>query len=536
MADISEIQARLNQAMANQAYEKDPYPQYQLETFRVSEKFFMHAIPDITQKQIEAFVIANKADDAINKQQFRDANKMIYQAIAMDPKSIDAYRNLNDMTLWFTGDDFASIIAGFRELLYFSRFIYQPFIEAGSGEFYNCSETRPYMRILDSISNDAFLTHYFQIEVQSYEEALRLNNRDNVGSRFKIAALYLQCIISEYRNDHKYPVRTEEQLSKLFTTSLVDSEPERFSAFGPDYKEEYIYQWAQVITRYLKKDQSWVSFFEQVVLSEPEVFKALLRIKEIKVDKNNRFDPNQEKLNKYRLVAPFVYRTKGLLREIAKICLDGRDIEELDQFETVFDFDPRCDLENYEQQAEQLLNEGRQLMRDKKFREAITKLSEAKSMYDRANYPNFHTEQTNIPYPILSNRAQCFIQLGMWHHARIDIRFALMKKPDIPHLYKHLPLIADAFGSKLSKKRFIEIAEKAAKGMSPEEWSEMAKRVIGMLGLRALIGDRIGLTVDEIEEEIQRGAADMFTPICLGADEYPLLPWVNADEIETEVH
>jgi hypothetical protein len=62
----------------------------------------------------------------------------------------------------------------------------------------------------------------------------------------------------------------------------------------------------------------------------------------------------------------------------------------------------------------------------------------------------------------------------------------------------------------------------------------LAQVGIGLLNLRTIIAARKGRLTDEfLEERIRMGIEDMYTPVNVGADMYPVLPWLTEADLET---
>jgi hypothetical protein len=119
--------------------------------------------------------------------------------------------------------------------------------------------------------------------------------------------------------------------------------------------------------------------------------------------------------------------------------------------------------------------------------------------------------------------------------ALLDTRIALSLAPDHVRSYERMIGIAEGLKAPRLAKRLKElVAEVKKKAVrSSGEWHRLAARAIGICSLPAIILDRIGkLTEERIEEFVRVGIEDHYTPVTVGPDILPPLPWLTEDDIE----
>jgi hypothetical protein len=118
---------------------------------------------------------------------------------------------------------------------------------------------------------------------------------------------------------------------------------------------------------------------------------------------------------------------------------------------------------------------------------------------------------------------------------RIDSRYTLVIKPDHVRTYERMAKIAQAYSCPELIPRINALVDevKAEGEKSQAEWRRLAQRGIALLSLSTIIAARTGGLTDEfLEERIRIGIEDMYTPANVGADVYPVLPWLTEADLD----
>lgn len=512
----------------------DDYPQYPLTGYVPAEKMILRNDYRYTAEKTRAFTIGNQAETAFRYNKLDDCNKLAMQSWKMDASMIDAYRSSILGFKLFLDNDAVTKICAMREVLYFSRFYFQDIIRNKTPNFYDYALGRPYLRCLSALGSFAEIGQYRELRLQAYEEHLRLCPTDNTSARHSYTAAYLDSVIGTKRGDDTFPKRTPEQLMQIFTEKIYPGEDFSLWATDSELKNERFYNYSKILLKYVEKDQQWQTLAKAEAKRDPQFVKFILFEEDLNCNPNDPFDKNGFYYSDYNLLMPVFIREVKFLPDFARV-VRGRVNEMVKLVPTAKkDLNPNKKISGWKSKAETALNKARDYMRSRKFVDGIKALTEAKELYDSSIFPSTRWDKTEIPFAIFSNRAQCAAQLQMWNLARIDIRCALSINPKIPHLYKLLPFVAENFNCPKMKARFTKLAEEAAQEHVDSWWQAMSAKVVGYLSLRALVGERIGLSEVIIEEETSHGIQDMWTPISFPLD-YPLLPWQKPEDLELEI-
>lgn len=516
----------------------DCYKQYQLMHFVQSERMFLSSF-NYTEDQIKAFTIANKADDAINKGNLDDANKMAFHALKLDPTCIDAWRILCVLLKPLSDTD--SILNALREILPFAREKYaSEFDEVG--RFYQMSETRPYMRLLYQIYESAKQAEKCDTAICALEELIRLCHGDNMGARDHLLGMYLKMIGRKLRNDTTIPIRTIEQAEAIMYQDVAEGDE---PVFGHDSRD-VIVRWAKILIAYAKKED-WKFLTDIEWNTNKWPFKLIFR----EIDQvppasaksaalggflagNDQDDTRKiqdtlkyifEDWPKFAIELHTKYKANDnkFNKEVRKSTPDiSHDIS-------------RENKAQMDQMGTMMLDKGRESLTNRKFVESLQFFAVAKRSYVEAALPS-HRWYVNAPFAIVSNRATAGAFMGEWNLTRIDSRFTLLMKPDHVRTYERLPKIAQAFSCPQLENLFNEIITeiKAKPNMTQGEWKEYANKAISLLSTSAIIYSKLGQLDDEKINYLMRiGIEDVYTSVNVGADIHPLLPWNTEDELET---
>lgn len=118
-----------------------------------------------------------------------DALKMAHEALALDPKCVDAQAILA-IAEASSEDD---VIARLRGVIRQAEEAMGPeFMKDAAGDFWNIVETRPYMRARDQLMTRLRASGQLDEAIREGETILRLNPGDNQGERYQLLGLYLE--------------------------------------------------------------------------------------------------------------------------------------------------------------------------------------------------------------------------------------------------------------------------------------------------------------------------------------------------------
>ena len=530
---------RLREMQRNpiKTYSKE-YPDFHMGPLIGSELMHLKMADEISETEERAFVIANSSDEAVAQDKYKIAEKMCFHAIHIDARCIDAYRGLLNVLYNQIKEDYLTLFCAVRELLCFARKFYKKEFQERPGSFYGLSRTRPYMRILMLFGDVASMGHHVELATRCYEELLRLNYNDNTGARDPLVSLYLESIATLKYGGTNAAKRTEEQINRLFTTKLGDS-----PVYGDDYKDEIMYQWSKMILAYIKKDDSWKRIAKEQNQKHPILIQYVLLEKLPKLDPMvlgtgvSTCDEEGTAKHKYQFIVTAIAVIPNFHDDLSKL-LRGKVAhpfakEFVRKMHKNRELKPVQDTNN---EGTNLLNKGRKELQNKKFKDVIQTMTKAKAVYNAKIRPNFRIENSDMPFAILSNRATAAMHNQNWNLARIDCRLTLLLQPDHARTYDKLPYIAEAFSAPAAKKEFLKLIEETKGAKTIDDWKVLANRAIGMLSFTGLLGARCGFSQKEINEAIEAGPADLYTPVNYPIDLYPILPWNKPEDLELNVN
>lgn len=536
MDDIADVLKSM-MGMIGKPIGTNEYPQYHMDYQVASEMNFLRMhYKDLSDDAMRAFEIGNKAETAFEEGNTHEAISMCWKAISLDGRAWDAYRVLIRTLEESIEGDIVTKLAIARELLRLEKEMFKEILDCENADFYKYSFGRPYIRLLSTIAGTAEGGHYNNIHVMGFEEILRINRFDNTGVRYHLLMAYLNCLIAnETRIEQygKWPLRTDLDIESLFIEPLLDEEDD--GCWGPDYESDSYYAWYQIINKYLKGDKTWADTAKKEDKEHPDLMKVMLNEKQLKCDIRDIMNKDADLNMANHLLFPVLVKVPNLCSDLLK-CLRGKSAYKPAQISVAMALYGMQSLDSdWKEKAEAFLNKGRDLMRKGKYREAIDKFTKTINLYTRSIYPSTRVYNSGVNYAVYSNRAQCAAQLKLYDLSRHDCRIALYLKPNIPHIYKVLPFIAEQYRCPKAKRFFIGLSEEAALEHTDDEWKVIANKAIGRLGLKALLGERVGLSDETIAKEAERGIQDMYEPITFTDDEFDTLPWQELSYLENEV-
>ncbi|KAK8899041.1 hypothetical protein M9Y10_001338 [Tritrichomonas musculus] len=531
----------LKQMQDRKEYEGDnDYVEYPLPPLISTERMFSSVQEGMTPEKERAFTIAHKARTAMERGNYRDADKMAYHALSIDPLCVDAWRVFcNYMNQICEGD---TVICAIRELIHFSRQFYKKEFDECDGMFYSVSYTRPYIRLLSDIAITAFQSDQLDVTIRAYEEIIRLNIHDNTGARNPLLACYLKIIGRIRRIPSTRPIRTIQQAEQLMT-GQIDSETESIFEDG-----NLTVRWAKLCIAYLQ-NKNWKDIAKEEYEKNDLIFKVIFN--DIDVSQIQPEDPNHPESYVEGSKSEEVRALGGMIKQamrdwpdfVIELCklLKGKVTQQfIEQVESETP-DPESELttEHKEQMkmiAQHFLDQGRTTLSNRQFDQAIQCFTFAKRGYFESAQPS-RRFYLHAPFAVVSNRATAAAYMNMWNLVRIDTRYTLAMKPDHAKSYLRLPKIAEGFKAKQLYEIFQNIAQKveSASVKEDEEWKNLAKIAIGLTSVTAIAFAAAGILTEEKKEElIQTGIEDCFCPVNVGV-EYPLLPWLNPSDIEQPI-
>ena len=523
----------------------DDYPQYHLPPFLQSERMFLNLNGQIPTNKERAFTIANKATTAIEQLEVDKAEKMAYHALSLDPECIDAWRILAKCLSQFSDGD--TVVCALREILNFARPFYKQEFEEAQGQFYNYSNTRPYMRILIDLASIAFQSDELDVATHVYEEMIRLNHRDNTGARNELLACYIKVIGRLRKYPKSKPVRTIEQAMALINNKW----PSGDGSSDPLFEDDNItVRWAKIAFEYAKKGK-WQELAKAEYKKNPLMFQVIFNEKDVsKIPPASPHgygylvgDPSDDVRAHGHMIQEAYKEWPDLIIDLAKlfrekIANQSNFIKEIKAQAS----NPDNDLskQNKEHMAfigNEFLSTGRETLRKSSFSEALQYFTLAKRGFFEACQPS-RRFYLHAPFAIVSNRATCAAYLSSWNLVRIDVRYTLTMQPDHQRSYLRTLDVVKAFKAKQLIPEFTQIVQnvKEKPDKPLEEWKELAKQCIGLISIPALVAAHDGhLTEDLRKQVIETGIEDMYTTVNVDPSVHPILPWLQNTDIEPPI-
>ena len=519
--------------------ENEPYPQYIMNTFVINERLMLETGGLFPKKiQQKAFTIANKADVALEQCRVEDSIRMAFHAFKLYNKSADAIRTL--ARILYKIGDYDSAMCATREMIAWMRPTIGYIFKLGDGKFYQEVVTRPYIRALNQLAYFARKAGRFLLQVQCYEEILRLNNRDNTDARDKLICSYVTLFHA------KIPQRTFEHLTDFFDVRLTE---DKENIFGDD-SEEVAVRWGKIGMQYVKGG-NWQKLAIQEFKRSEWLFRYFNRdisfIPEAEKRGNiaNGYVVGSEMDDARKIVdymEPIGWINPQFVIDLHRL-VNQADDEAFNQKTKAY-AKKRCPINYTEEELEQIIDKeleaGREMLRTKNFIKAEKCFSTCRNALSQIAFlkGSYRVLSINPPFAVFSNRLTCAVQLRHWNLARVDARFLLSIKPDHARAYAMLPDIAEAFFSPNLKEEFINLQQqiKEKSPQSLEEWKQFAVIAIGLLSIDAIVLSRDDkLKPEEIAKFAERGIEDFYTPSNVSEASYPLLPYMHEVDLELVV-
>ena len=491
---------------------------------------------------LRSFTIANKAEGVSTFGKPLDAERMCYHSIKINPRAFDAQRVL--ILSHSKLIDYDTIICSLREQLCVMRSAFKTNFQRKSGNFNDTVETHPYLRALEAIAKTSLI--YKQLDIQTFalEEMIRLDHSDFLRARDPLLSCYLQILGKQQRGIEVYPKR-----------SIEDVEQFMYQSFGYDFEDslftdspcEYMFRFAQVVIAYAKGKEEWKTMLKNLEKDNKSMFKSIFEeVEDSPQCADQLLLPNAEESPEIS-VARLQFYFKNAAYQWPDFIVEARNIlrETKDSiFQKIVESkinDDKPQSEEYllrtKETAQTNLDLGRDGLRKRSFKQALTSFSLAKTAYtDAARNPKRWYTAPDVPFAVATNRSTAAAQLSMWDIARIDARYSLAMKPDHIKTYERLPDIASGFYCPQIRKELEELLDdvKANPEKTQEEWKEFANRGIALISLDTLISSRLDyFTLQYKKGVIDRGIDDLYTTI--NYPDYPTLPWVHGDFFEKEM-
>lgn len=508
------------------------YQHYNFSQSLVAERLFFSQTENITPNKVGAFTIANKAEDALEKGCTDDAETMAYHAIKIDPECFDAWRVLCRLMTQFSDNE--TVISSLREILAYAQEYFKNEFKV-AGVFFSITQTRPYMRLLFEIADNAQMADRYDIAIYAYEEMLRLNHNDNMQMRRKLLGAYLKCMGKAIRGDLVYPERDYTKISYDLIYAVLDRK-ENKSIWG-DHAKEVLLRWSLILLMYTKNDPQWEEIVEKEFNLNEWAFKLMFHELDDIPPTNIKPNIKMNQSTDQEMTGVISDSFKSIMIEWPELVIKIHDKYRKpnknfnDYINSVTpNLKQHYSEENklkMKESAMKLLDKGRKLLTERNYSESLKYFSMAKQYYVEISYPSKRW-YIDIPYAIISNRATAACYIGRWNEARVDSRFTLLIKPDHIRTYGRLPKLAKAFFSPNLEELFNDMLKsiKDQANISENDWNTYSKRAIGLLSLKAIIKSRLHkLSESEIDGFIQTGIEDAFTPVNVSSEQHPLLPW-----------
>ncbi|OHT07993.1 hypothetical protein TRFO_23702 [Tritrichomonas foetus] len=526
------------------------YPNYQVPCSIASERAFLNDGGPVEDYVVRAFTIANKAKVAIEKNDIRQAERMGYHAITIDPDCVDGWRIFS--TTLYPLCDGDTVICAIREVIKFARSKYRKTYVGDQGTIYSICCSRPYVRILMDLASIAANSEQFDVVIYACEEGLRLNYRDNKSARNLLLFCYLKLLGRGMKYPmHVKPHRTVDHIHELINDFLKED---------PLFENaNLVVRWSEILLAYytenhLNKQPDAGKDWRSLVTAENNKNDVIFKVVFGELDVNNippsclEYPLSYESGNKNDDCIHFGNDLKECLRDWPSFLIDlWRYMRGSVPKSFIHDVEssapnPQRELTpeykaHKQAVGENYLQKGRIELENGKFVAALRSFSFSKFMYFKAAQPS-RRWYLNTPFAVVSNRATCAYLLRMWNLARIDSRYTLVMKPDHIQTYKRLPKFAEVYKARQLQSEFEAIAKDVASNHEKKkenEWQEMAKTVIGLLSITALtLAAKNKLKQKARDQAIAVGIEDMYTPVNIDWD-IPHMSWLNKENMETYV-
>lgn len=418
------------------------------------------------------------------------------KAIAVCPDSILGWRQMiHSINQLIDGD---SNICLFRELLSYA-YKYKP------------TETEDIRLVLSFILDIAFQSEQDDVATFAAEELCRIYPEElskpqpsgDTNPEY-LAVFYVKILGKIRRHVFAQPVRKIEHLKALYDCAY--------------HQHNEIWNFVELVLAFNTSNASFKSKLQEIKSKNPFVIDCMMLRSEGS-----------------KLLMSMIFEWPSLVIQAAKI-LKERQFR-ADRFNSRVPDIANDHSKPYRKKMLDLsntwLDKGRESLRGRNFSEAMTFFTLSHRSYNQSIIPN-HRWYTNANFAIATNRATTAMYMKEWNILRLDIRFAVLIKPDHDRMYSYVPLLIEGFKVPGLKDEYEKIASDA-KQPSPD-WNELSKRTIGVLSLEMIILSLKGELTPEVRDLcIQRGIDDFYTCVNRPIGEIEKLPWLSESDIEPKI-
>lgn len=418
------------------------------------------------------------------------------KAIETCPDSILGWRQMiHSINQLIDGD---SDICLFRELLSYA-YKYQP------------TETEDIRLVLSFILDLAFQSEQDDVATYAAEEICRIYPEEltkptpsGETNPEYLAVFYVKILGKLRRHVYAAPIRKIEHLKALFETAY--------------HQTEDIWAFVDLVLTFSTSVSSFKVKLQKIKSTNPFVIDCMMMKKE---------GP--------KLLMSMIYEWPSLVIQAAKF-LKERSFRAVEFNSKVPDI-ANDHSNQYKKKMFELsnewLNKGRESLKNRQFSDALTYFTLSHRSYNQSIIPN-HRWYTKANFAIATNRATTAMYMKEWNVMRLDIRFAVLIKPDHARMYSYVPLLIDGFHVPGLKDEYEKIASDA-KQENPD-WEELSKRTIGVLSLEMIILSLKGELTPEVREIcIERGINDMYTCVNRPIVETEKKSWLSELDIEPKI-
>lgn len=418
------------------------------------------------------------------------------RAIEICPDSILGWRQMiHSINQLIDGD---SDICLFRELLSYA-YKYKP------------HETEDIKLLLSFILDIAFQSEQDDVATFAAEELIRIypseltdQNPSSETNPEYLAVFYVKILGKMRRHVFVQPERKIEHLQALYNAA--------------NHQNKEIWSFVELVLSFCTSMNSFKAKVQQIKSSNPFVIDCMMLRKEGS-----------------KLLMSMIFEWPSLVLQASKI-LRERSFRINDFNSRVPDIE-RDHSNSYRKQmlkmSEEWLDKGRESLKNRRFSEALTLFTYSHRFYTQSIIPN-HRWYLKANFALATNRATTAMYLKEWNVMRLDIRFAVLIKPDHARMYSYVPLLIEPFGINGLKDEYEKIANDA-KQPNPD-WNELSKRTIGVLSLEMIILCLKGEITPEVRQKcIERGIDDFYTCVNRPIGEIEKLPWLSEKDIEPKI-
>jgi hypothetical protein len=467
---------------------------------------------------VQAFWCASQSQVAHEKGDLHSAHQYAFAALFCESKCLKCSIATLFYMRGFVDPD--TITCGYRELIFAIRQPYQKYFAGVQSSTLNCNHIRPYIGDLAAMASAARKADRLDLATLTYEELIRLDHSDMAQARSILIVCYLKLIGRANQVPSNKPFRTLQHLQQLLEARF-DDQP----LFMGD-NQEPMKRWAKIFIAWRSK-KAWSQLvsaewkksnvFVQVVTGQQNVDSlrhdnAQPFASDNPIDQACRFAP---------LIREAISDWPDLQIALCKIVSrwDAGLAQSVGNEAVV----PGPGQHGGKTVIKSALEAGEELLKNGEWFEALHKFTEARGPVTK---PEWY-EDAN--YAIISKRVLCARMLGHWELARIDSRFALTMKPDDLSTYQRIEKIVTClYCASLVDRVANLLKEVQADGKrSADEWLRFARLGIALLSMSTIMTARKGELTDEfLNEMIEIGIQDMFSPIAVDLAGSSVLPWL----------